>query len=203
MILIKIENLTKKYKEKVLLEKLNFTFSPGIYWLKGANGQGKSTFFDIVAGLDNNITGKVKVDRDKMLYLTNHPIGLLPFTVSENLSILFKTFDLHLSLAQEEILNVFLENSLSDPYGVLSTGQKMKLGFSLVLLADWNIVLLDETFSTIDIKSRDILVDRLNYLVSQKGTIVIYVSHGEVSPKLTKISKIISIKNKRFVYERE
>ncbi|SYW08433.1 conserved hypothetical protein [Oenococcus oeni] len=58
-------------------------------------------------------------------------------------------------------------------------------------------------FQQTDIKGKDILLSRLNYLVSQKVTIAIYVSHGEVFPKLTKISKIISIKNKRFVYERE
>ncbi|TLF38570.1 ABC transporter ATP-binding protein [Lacticaseibacillus zeae] len=201
MSLIQIEGLTKKFGRRILFENLNFSFSPGIYWLKGKNGQGKSTLLDIVAGMDRNITGKIKVNRQKMLYLTNHPIGLFPYTVSENLAILFKTFKLKLSGGQEEILHNFLGNSFSDPYSVLSTGQRMKLGLSLVLVSEWDIILLDETLSTVDTTSRAIICKRLDHLAISKGTIVIYVSHGEVSRTLTKSSTVISIKEKGLVYE--
>lgn len=201
MSLIQIEGLTKKFGKRILFENLNFSFSPGIYWLKGSNGQGKSTFLDIVAGMDRNITGRVKVNRQKMLYLTNHPIGLFPYTVSENLSILFKTFKLKLSGKQEGILHDFLGNSLSDPYSALSTGQRMKLGLSLVLMSEWDIILLDETLSTIDTTSRAIICKRLDHLVISKGTLVIYVSHGEVSRTLAESSTVVRIKERGLVYE--
>lgn len=200
---INIQNLTKKYPNKILFENSTVTFDPGIYWLTGNNGRGKSTLFDILAGLDKNISGSLTVNRQKLLYLTNYPIGLFSFTLSENLSILLKTFDLDISEKQKENINIFLENSLSDSYGTLSTGQKMKLGLSLVLLEKWDIILLDETFSTIDTKSRNIIVSRLQYLAYHNSSVIIYVSHGEVTPELTRLSKIITIDNRRFVYEKE
>lgn len=49
---IEIKNVSKKFKNNLVLDKVNLTFTTGhIYGLKGRNGSGKSVFLKILAGL--------------------------------------------------------------------------------------------------------------------------------------------------------
>ena len=45
---LKLENVTKKYGEKVALDGFSYTFTPGIYGILGANGAGKSTMMNLI-----------------------------------------------------------------------------------------------------------------------------------------------------------
>ena len=45
---LKLENVTKKYGEKVALDGFSYTFTPGIYGILGANGAGKSTRMNLI-----------------------------------------------------------------------------------------------------------------------------------------------------------
>ena len=61
--MIKITNLTKKYKNKVILNDLSYDFDThGLYIIKGYNGAGKTTLANILALLDFNFDGKVELD---------------------------------------------------------------------------------------------------------------------------------------------
>lgn len=44
--ILELNELTKKYKDKVALDNVNFSFTPGIYGLLGPNGAGKSTMMN-------------------------------------------------------------------------------------------------------------------------------------------------------------
>src|SRR5690625_2230333 len=60
---LKVEHLTKTYKKTDALKNVSFTLNgPKIYGLLGRNGAGKTTFMDILAGLQRPTSGTVKVD---------------------------------------------------------------------------------------------------------------------------------------------
>lgn len=60
---LKVEHLTKTYKKTDALKNVSFTLNgPKIYGLLGRNGAGKTTFMDILAGLQLPTSGTVKVD---------------------------------------------------------------------------------------------------------------------------------------------
>ena len=60
--MIEVQNLTKRYGEKVAVDGLSFTVQPGIVTgFLGPNGAGKSTTMRMIAGLDQPTTGQVRV----------------------------------------------------------------------------------------------------------------------------------------------
>ena len=61
--MIEVENLTKRYGEKVAVDGLSFTVRPGIVTgFLGPNGAGKSTTMRMIAGLDQPSAGQVRVN---------------------------------------------------------------------------------------------------------------------------------------------
>ncbi len=58
MDILKIENLNKKYYNKVALKNINLSLEQGkIYGLLGPNGSGKTTLMKVIAGLHNQTSG--------------------------------------------------------------------------------------------------------------------------------------------------
>ena len=45
---LQLKDVTKKYGEKVALDRFSYTFRPGIYGILGANGAGKSTMMNLI-----------------------------------------------------------------------------------------------------------------------------------------------------------
>jgi len=62
--MIAVSDLSMRYGEKILFEKVSVKFRPGHrYGLIGANGSGKSTLMKIMCGLEESSTGEIAVDR--------------------------------------------------------------------------------------------------------------------------------------------
>lgn len=66
MSIIKIENLTKTYHDKTILDNISLEIVPGeLVWLKGASGTGKTTLLHIIAGLESPTSGHVIIETKK------------------------------------------------------------------------------------------------------------------------------------------
>lgn len=60
--MIKVEHLTKKFKEKVIFEDINCTLETGkTYAIVGKSGAGKTTFLNVLSGLEQPSSGKVVI----------------------------------------------------------------------------------------------------------------------------------------------
>ena len=61
--MLRLEDITIKYKKKTVLEKVDFTANPGeIVGLLGANGSGKSTLLSVIAGAKKAYSGRLSID---------------------------------------------------------------------------------------------------------------------------------------------
>ena len=61
--MIKIKNLTKKYKNQIVLDVQSFSIFDGEFIaIIGESGSGKSTFLNLLSGLDSPTTGEILVD---------------------------------------------------------------------------------------------------------------------------------------------
>lgn len=66
MSIIKIENLTKTYHDKTILDNISLEIVPGeLVWLKGVSGTGKTTLLHIIAGLESPTSGHVIIETKK------------------------------------------------------------------------------------------------------------------------------------------
>lgn len=184
---------TKKFKKNLILDNANFSISSGLFHLKGRNGAGKSTLLKMIAGLDTRYSGDINSNNKSILYLNVDPIGVHPFTIRENLEILWNTFNIIPTEAQHSTVNDFFDNNLDGSYSRASTGMKAKLGLSLVFVKDWETILIDETMSSLDSESIDMLSKRLVELSTKKISTIIYVSHSMVNTCLNDNSSTFSI----------
>jgi ABC-2 type transport system ATP-binding protein len=191
---LKLINCTKKFKDNLILDNVNFEISGGgIFQLKGRNGAGKSTFLKILSGLDKNYSGDVLLSGESILYLNVDPIGIHPFTIRENLHILWETFDIKPSEDQISKVEFFFDGKLDTSYSRASTGMKAKIGLSLIFVKNWDVILIDETMSTLDSESIEVLSETLIKLSEENKTTIIYVSHSLINENLKSYSNDIYI----------
>lgn len=185
--MIQLDNLTKKYGDKTVVNQLSLTLKPGVVTgLLGPNGSGKSTTMKMIISLVHPTFGKVTVDGEKYsnLLKPTKKIGTLiePSAVDKNL-----TARQHLSLISEaaninknrvdEMLRITgLEMAQNKKVKDYSLGMKQRLGIATALIGNPETVILDEPFNGLDVDGIKWLRKLFNQL-AEEGKAVIVSSH--------------------------
>lgn len=132
-----------------VLDGVSFTLAPGrALVLRGPNGIGKTTLLRTVAGLQPPVSGTVQTAPESLVY-AGHSDGIkATLTVVENLNFWAQVFGKSdISAA----LDAFDLTALADrPAGMLSAGQKRRLGLARLLVTGRAIWLLDEPTVSLD-----------------------------------------------------
>ena len=162
---IQVENLTKKFKNSLAVNKINFSIEKNkTVGLLGPNGCGKTTSIGMMLGLIKPSAGKIiidnknleKTDRISLLNKMNFasPYVELPkrLTVKQNLEVYgrlygVKNLDDKIKEISEELnLKIFL----SKKTGELSSGQKNRVSLAKSLINEPEILFLDEPTASLD-----------------------------------------------------
>ena len=202
-----VENLTKSYKDNVVLKDVNFTFDSGkIYGLIGRNGAGKTTFF-------NSINKDIDIDKGQILlddiFTNNIDINDIGYVVS--------TPNVPEFLTAKEFLTFFLEinkdkikdkktideyfsmvdikkedqNKLLKEY---SQGMKNKIQMLIEIIIMPKVLLLDEPLNSLDVVVQDEIKKLLKSI--KKDRIIIFSTHIlEIAMDLC--DEIVIINNKK------
>ena len=160
-----INDLTKRFKDKLAVDHASLTSSPGVWGLLGANGAGKTTLMRMAAGRIRPTEGEVKYDgvpiqvlgksyRDIFGYLPQE-FGFYPeFTVYDYLDYVAALKGLTRKKAKEKIDRLLDTFSLADvrkkKITKLSGGMKRRVGIAQALLNDPEVLILDEPTSGLD-----------------------------------------------------
>lgn len=185
--LIKIQNLTKTYKDKRGLLPFHLEVEQGdLVALVGHNGAGKSTLLKLLAGWLIPDSGQAYVDgislKNRLAIVRK--IGFVPetpnlfdfFTVDYNLRLFARLFQVPFSRI-EEILKAFnLLSFRNNRIQVLSKGLRQRVSIGRSLLADPSVLLFDEPTSGIDFDMTKEIYRLLKEFHSS-GKTIIFTSH--------------------------
>ena len=194
---LEIIDLTKNYGEVLALNKINATFTDGIYGILGRNGAGKTTLFRTLVGLLKPSNGMVKyyVDEKKVSdrEFEKH-IGYLPqefgmykyYTIQEVMNELCIVRGIPKKNRKDEIDRLLKLVNLSDDrkkkVGALSGGMKRRLGLAQSMIGDPDVLIVDEPTAGVDpeerIRIRQLLSDyAINHIVLISTHIVEDIAH--------------------------
>jgi ATP-binding cassette ChvD family protein len=156
---IEVNNLTKGYDGRVLIEDLSFTLPRnGIVGVIGANGVGKTTLFKTIVGLEAPDEGTVKVGETvKISYVDQGRSGLDP---TKNLWETVSDGNDYIQVGHVEIPSRayvsqfgFKGPDQQKMTGVLSGGERNRLNLALTLKEGGNLLLLDEPTNDLDVET--------------------------------------------------
>lgn len=184
-----IEHLSKHFEKKEVLRDINFTFEEGkIYGLLGRNGAGKTTLF-------NCLNRDIKRDSGSF-YLVSE--GVRREVVAEDIGYVLSTPTVPEFLTGREFLKFFLdinEKSVQSPKSIdeyfeymkiapedrdkllkdYSHGMKNKMQMLINIIAEPNILLLDEPLTSLDVVVAEEMKQLLRSL--KQGRITIFSTH--------------------------
>lgn len=185
---IKVKNLSKAFKDNVVLSNINLNFESGnIYGLYGRNGAGKSVFLKILCGFYIPTSGQVLFDEvdlntelkypNDLRALIEKPSFFPDLTGFENLNILAKIQN---KITKDDIIKAMEIVNLIDEkdkkYSKYSLGMKQKLGIAQVIMESPNIMIFDEPFNGIEQKTVQKLISYLKE-EKKKNKIIILSTH--------------------------
>ena len=193
---IDIENVTVAYHGKVALHSASLQLQPGtICGLVGMNGAGKSTLFKAIMGFVRPNTGRVLINglpirkvqkRNLVAYVPqseevdwNFPVNVYDVVMMGRygyMNLLRIPGAIDKQAVRESLERVEMWQMRDRQIGELSGGQKKRTFFARALTQQAKVLLLDEPFAGVDIKTEKMMINLLMEL-RQTGHIILVSTH--------------------------
>ena len=206
---IKMINISKVIKGKIVLDNINLEIKPGmIIGFKGINGSGKTMLMRVIAGLIKPTSGEVYIDNMKLHKdisfppsigaIIENPAFIDSYSGRKNLKTLA---GIKGEISDGDIDSILSFVGLSDAadkkYRKYSLGMKQRLGIAAAVMEKPDIVILDEPTNSLDSDGVE-MVKQLAEREKARGAIVILACHEyEILKYLSDI--IYSIESGRIV----
>jgi putative ABC transport system ATP-binding protein len=215
--LISLDNITKSYAESgrrhLIFQELNFTVAPGEFVvLLGRSGSGKSTFLNLLSGIDPPDSGRITIDgtvitglpeRDRTLF-RRHRMGfifqsynLIPtLTVAENLLLPLELIGCAEDAARPKVQALLDRLELSERWHSypdrLSGGEQQRVAIARALVHDPVLILADEPTGNLDLETAQSVLALLDDWVKQAGKTLIMATHSlEMIGKADRVVRIV------------
>ncbi len=148
--------------------------------IDGANGTGKSTLLRLLAGIDTPDEGRIDGPRPRTAYVPERFPAALPFTAAGYLVHLGRIHGLRTTeatvRAREWLARFGADGHARTPLAELSKGTSQKVAVAQALLAEPELLVLDEAWTGLDTAARDEL-DRAVVERVAAGSTVVFVDH--------------------------
>jgi len=175
-LVLKVEDISKQYDERILLENVSFNLNRGEkYAVIGPNGIGKSTLLKIL--LNQTVPNKGRYEWNE-----NAEIGYFEQDYRSHMpanQTILHWMENHVKATEQEIRKVlgqmlFRGNDADKKISVLSGGECARLVLASIILKKPNVLVLDEPTNHLDLESVDALTEALKRFAGS----VLFVSHN-------------------------
>jgi putative ABC transport system ATP-binding protein len=216
---ISIQQLSKSYQESgqqhEIFSGLQLQVSRGEFIvLLGRSGSGKSTFLNLVSGIDPPDSGKIIIngtditgllEHDRTLFRRHHigfvfqSYNLIPtLTVAENLLLPLELIKRVTRADRDkvaELLDKLLLSDRLDSYpDRLSGGEQQRVAIARALIHDPDVILADEPTGNLDLDTAEQVLALLDILVRKAGKTMIMATHSQ--EVIGRADRVLSIRNK-------
>ena len=223
--IIVCENLVKIYKthetEVLALQGLELTVQQGeLMAIIGNSGSGKSTFLNMIGGLDRPSAGRLIVDGKDLFKLSdrelvrykrstvgfvwqNNARNLLPYlTALENVQtpMLFERGGRRRQRAEELLELVGMQHRKNSRLDQLSGGEQQRVAIALALANGPKLLLADEPTGAVDAKTAAYILDVFRRLNEELGLTIVIVTHDPNLARL--VNRVVAIRDGKTSAER-
>lgn len=211
--MIEIKNVSKSYRDKLILRNINLVFETGQFIvIIGSSGCGKTTLLKMINKLLPMDSGDILIDGKSIREIPDTKLrrrigyviqdgGLFPhLTVRENLEIMLKIEGMPPEKREKRVLELLDMVNLnpkiySNSYPCqLSGGQKQRVGVARAFAADTDLILMDEPFSALDPLTREELQNEIVKLQKRYKKTIVFVTH-DMDEAIKCADKICVIQN--------
>jgi len=188
--IITFNNVVKQFGRFIALRGVSLDLSAGkLYAILGENGAGKTTLLRVLAGLAEPTRGTVSMLGTSDLRTVTREIGYMahPSMLYDELSARenLHYFAALYGISKEDrcaslIQTVGLDPALSRPVGQYSQGMRQRLSLARALIHDPKILLLDEPFSNVDVRSAREIASLLGQLRDSGKTLLVITHQSDL-----------------------
>ena len=222
--MIKADSLVKIYKTKetevLALQGLDLTVEEGeLTAIIGNSGSGKSTFLNMIGGLDRPSAGSLFVDGKNLFTMTekelvsykrdtvgfvwqNNGRNMLPFlSALENVMMPMNISNEHHKKEKAlELLDlVGMTHKKNSRMNMLSGGEHQRIAIAIALANSPKLLLADEPTGSVDFKTADFIFDVFTKL-NKSGQTILIVTHDIALSK--KVNRVVAIRDGKISSER-
>ncbi len=203
--LVEVSGIQKSFGNRKVLKDINFTIeTPNSIGITGHNGSGKSTLMKILAQIISPTKGKVTVKCDgnelpaerhlEVIKMVAPEMALYEMlTAYENLRFFATLASVPMpKTEQDRLLEVVgLADRGDDLVGAYSSGMKQRLKYAVALLAQPEVLLLDEPTSNLDDEGKQIVI---NIMKQQQSERILIIATNE-QEDLKRVASVIKLDN--------
>lgn len=211
--MLKIENLTKKYGEKIAADSVSLNVESGdIFAFIGHNGAGKTTTIKCVVGINDFNEGNIFVNgisikekpvecKKQIAYIPDNPDIYEALTGIQYINLIADIFrvdkETRTTLTTKYATELELIGDLNDPISTYSHGMKQKLVLISAFIHSPKLMILDEPFVGLDPKASFTVKNLMKEFVKNGGAIFFSTHVLEVAEKLC--NKVAIIKDGKII----
>ena len=211
--ILKVENVTKIYGKKTVLDNVSFSIKEGeIVGLVGPNGAGKTTVMKIITGLTPKYEGNVYIGNENIRNKLKNKAktknvgciietpGFYPsLTGEENLKFFAELSGLEdLSEIDEIVESLGLQNAMKKKVGSYSLGMRQRLGIAQAVLTYPPLLILDEPTNGLD---PNIIPEIRKFIINiaKKKKVAVLISSHILSELEIMCDKIVFIQKGKII----
>jgi NitT/TauT family transport system ATP-binding protein len=199
---IEVRNLVKAFYDvsddriTLAVKDVSFTVRRGEFvCIVGPSGCGKTTVLRILAGLEQQLSGEVRIDSATTPAMVFQEASVLPWlTVAQNVAFPLSLKGAPRQKQRERVAELLALTGLTEfadarPHQ-LSGGMKQRVSVARALVDDRDVLLMDEPFGALDEQTRLTLQQELLGIWERTGKTVVFITHS-VDEALTLADRVL------------